>query len=125
MIDVQNGFVTEHSRSVVPVITDLVSRRQAGGGDTVFTRHLNSAGSSFEKLMNWTRLREHPEIDIIDELAPHPAEATAVVDTRIYSLFTRKGKSWFTSADGRTRTSVGWTPRTARGRPSWTPSNET
>ena len=33
VVDVQNGFITEHSQPVVPVIVDLVRRWQAAHGD--------------------------------------------------------------------------------------------
>ena len=37
VVDVQNGFITEDSAPVVPVIVELVGRWQAIGGDVVFT----------------------------------------------------------------------------------------
>ena len=40
-VDVQNGFITEHSQPVIPVITDLVQRWQAAQGDIIFSRYLN------------------------------------------------------------------------------------
>lgn len=93
VIDVQNGFITEHSRPVVPVIADLVKRWQAHGGDTLFTRYLNYPGSPFERLLNYTELREAPEIDLVDELRPYAAKATSIVDKTIYSLFTDAGSA--------------------------------
>jgi nicotinamidase-related amidase len=91
VVDVQNGFVTEHSKSVVPAIVDLVSRWQAGGGDIVFTRYHNYPGSQYERLIHWTALQEAPETDIVAELAPYAARATAVIDKTIYSLFNDAG----------------------------------
>ncbi|SHE51411.1 isochorismatase family cysteine hydrolase [Streptoalloteichus hindustanus] len=93
VVDAQNGFVSETSRPVVPVLVDLVSRWQANGGDAVFTRYLNYEGSPFERLLGWTRLRERPEIDIVDELAPYAERANAVVDKRVYSFFTDEGSA--------------------------------
>jgi nicotinamidase-related amidase len=61
IVDVQNGFITEHSRSVVPIIADLVARWQAKGGDTLFTRYLNYPGSPFERLLDYTDLHSEPE----------------------------------------------------------------
>lgn len=91
VIDVQNGFLTEHSRPVVPAIVDLVRRWQTAGGDTIFTRYLNFPGSQYERLMGWTELRDSPAIDLVDELAPHAEKATAIVDKTIYSLFNDEG----------------------------------
>jgi nicotinamidase-related amidase len=91
VVDVQNGFITEHSRPVVPVIVDLVSRWQEAGGDTVFTRYLNYPGSPYERLINWTALQGPPATNIIDELAACVSRASAVVDKTIYTLFTEEG----------------------------------
>ena len=38
VVDVQNGFITEHSQPVIPIIVNLVRRWQAAGGDVVFSR---------------------------------------------------------------------------------------
>jgi nicotinamidase-related amidase len=91
IVDVQNGFVREQSAHVVPLIADVVRRWQDAGGDTVFTRYFNPPGSTFERLIHWTRLREAPETDIVPELAPLAARATAIVDKTIYSLFNGEG----------------------------------
>ena len=92
VVDVQNGFVTEHSAHVVPVIVDLVKRWQAAGRDVVFTRYINHEDSIFERLMGWTKLQESPAIDIVSELQPYVANAVAVVDKRVYTLFTDEGE---------------------------------
>jgi nicotinamidase-related amidase len=91
VVDVQNGFVRDASRHVVPVIADLVDRWQAAGLDVVFTRYFNSAGSQFERLFGWTGLQGPPETDIIPELTAQARGATAIVDKHIYSLFTSQG----------------------------------
>lgn len=91
VVDVQNGFIREASAPVVPVIADLVRRWQAAGGDTVFTRYLNYAGSPFERIMRWTKLQGRPDIDIVDALQPYANRATAVIDKTIYSLFSPEG----------------------------------
>lgn len=85
-VDVQNGFVREESAYVVPRIVDLVQRWQAAGGDTVFTRYVNQPGSLFETLIGWSELMGPPQTDIVDELAPYAAQATAVVDKHEYGL---------------------------------------
>jgi nicotinamidase-related amidase len=91
VVDVQNGFVRDASRHVVPVIADLVDRWQAAGLDLVFTRYINSPGSKFERLFGWTDLQGPPETDIVPELTAQTRRATAIVDKHIYSLFTSHG----------------------------------
>lgn len=51
VVDVQNGFVTEHSEHVVPVIEQLVREWLDRGRDVVFTRYLNYDDSPFEQIM--------------------------------------------------------------------------
>lgn len=92
VVDVQNGFVTEHSAHVVPVVVDLVQRWQEAGRDVVFTRYINHEGSIFERAMGWSKLQESPEIDIVPELQPLASHAVAVIDKRIYTMFTDEGE---------------------------------
>ncbi|MEU9870668.1 cysteine hydrolase [Actinomadura sp. NPDC048021] len=87
VVDVQNGFVRAESSHVVPVIADLVERWQASGGDVIFTRYINYEGSPFERLIKWKELHTSPQIDIVPELVPLAAKATAVIDKTMYSLF--------------------------------------
>lgn len=91
VVDVQNGFITEHSQPVVPVIVDLAHRWQAAGGDVVFSRYLNYAGSPFERIMGWTRMADGPETELVNELTPYVGPNTPVVDKYIYTLFTPEG----------------------------------
>src|ERR1700712_3931336 len=91
VIDVQNGFVREASRHVVPVIAELVDRWQHAGHDVVFTRYFNVPGSQYERLFDWTSLQGPPETDIVAELADNAERATAIVDKQIYSLFSPDG----------------------------------
>jgi nicotinamidase-related amidase len=88
VVDVQNGFITEHSKAVVPVIVDVVHRWQAAQGDVVFSRYRNYAGSPFERLMGWTKMIDGPEIDLVAELSPYAGPQTPVLDKYLYSLFT-------------------------------------
>lgn len=91
VVDVQNGFVTEHSAHVVPIIVDLVRRWQEAGRDIVFTRYINHQDSIFERAMGWTKLQKSPEIDIVSELQPFVPGAVAVIDKRVYTMFTDEG----------------------------------
>ncbi|MGQ0778614.1 MAG: cysteine hydrolase [Pseudonocardiales bacterium] len=91
MVDVQNGFITEHSKPTVPIIVDLVRRWQDNGGDVVFSRYLNYAGSPFERLIGWTKMVDVPEIDHVSELTPYITTQTPIINKYIYSLFTPEG----------------------------------
>ncbi len=91
VVDVQNGFITEHSQPVVPVIADLVGRWQAARGDVIFTRYLNYVGSPFERLIGWTKMAEGPETELVAELMPYVGAETPVIDKYIYTLFTPEG----------------------------------
>lgn len=93
VIDTQNGFVSAQSSPVIPVIADLVDRWQGAGGDVVFTRYLNYAGSPYERLIRWSKLKESPEIDIVPELTPYVSKSAAVVDKTIYSFFNEEGEA--------------------------------
>jgi nicotinamidase-related amidase len=91
VVDVQNGFITEHSQSVVPVIADLVRRWQAARGDVIFTRYLNYVDSPFERLIGWTKMVKGPETELVAELIPYVSSETPVIDKYIYTLFTPDG----------------------------------
>lgn len=88
VIDMQNGFINHHSRHIVPVVSELVSRWSAAGRPVVFTRYHNYPGSPFERFFGWTRLQDPPETEIAPELVTHAASAYAVLDKAGYSLFT-------------------------------------
>lgn len=92
VVDVQNGFVTDVSRPVVPVIADLVERWTAGGRPVVFTRYLNYPGSLFERLFDWRKLSHAPETDIVPELADAAAKAP-VINKHGYTLFNEEGRA--------------------------------
>lgn len=90
VIDMQNGFIHPSSAYVVPVVTDLVRRWDAAGGDIVFTRFHNAPGSLYERLMGWTEVAVPPDTDLVDELLPYEAKHQ-VVDKPGYTLFTESG----------------------------------
>jgi nicotinamidase-related amidase len=90
VVDVQNGFVNDHSRHVVPVIERLV---REWPGPVVFTRYRNYAGSPYERLHGWYELYGPPATDLVAELAPHAGRAVAILDKTIYSLFTAEGRA--------------------------------
>ncbi len=91
VVDVQNGFIREPSKPVVPVIAEFTHRWQAAGGATVFSRYINYPGSQFERLIGWSAVATSPEIDIVDQLQPAVSLATLVVDKPGYTVFTPEG----------------------------------
>jgi nicotinamidase-related amidase len=91
VVDVQNGFITEHSQPVIPIIVDLVRRWQTARGDVVFSRYLNYAGSPFERLIGWTKMIDAPETELVTELTPYIGPHTPITDKYIYTLFTPEG----------------------------------
>jgi nicotinamidase-related amidase len=94
VIDVQNGFVTDNSRHVVPVIAELTRRWLAAGKPLVFTRYLNYPGSMFESLMNWTKLSGPPATDIVLELQEAASRATVtVLDKKGYTFLNDQGRA--------------------------------
>lgn len=91
VIDMQNGFVNDRSRPVIPVVVDLVARWQRSGAPVVFTRYHNYPGSPFERLIKWSQLQTSPGVDLIPELADAADQAVATIDKKIYSLFNAEG----------------------------------
>lgn len=90
VIDVQNGFVNQHSKHAVGAIVDLVAAWINRGLPVVFTRYLNQPGSAYEKYFSWSRLMDSPEIDLVPELQP-VAVGRPVIDKLGYTLFSDEG----------------------------------
>ncbi|AXK37506.1 cysteine hydrolase [Streptomyces armeniacus] len=101
VIDVQRGFINHNSRGVVPAVVELVDGWLAGGGAVVFSRFHNPAGSPYERITGWKRLRTADEQALVDELAPYVTRAAAVIDKGESSVFTEEGIRVFRQA--------GWT----------------
>ncbi|WJV51768.1 isochorismatase family cysteine hydrolase [Streptomyces flavofungini] len=91
VIDVQNGFVNKHSRSVVPAIAHLVKRWQETDAPVVFARFHNEPGSPYERITGWTNLRTAEEQALVAELEPYAGAAAAVIDKGQSSVFTTEG----------------------------------
>ena len=80
VVDVQVGFVTEHSDPAVPVIADLLARWQAAGGASVLTQFVNAPDSSYVRLIGWSELMPgDPEVDLDPRVAPLAPSATLVM----------------------------------------------
>ncbi|MEU5912892.1 isochorismatase family cysteine hydrolase [Micromonospora sp. NPDC047527] len=91
VIDMQNGFINDRSRGVIPKVVELVESWEATGRPVVFTRYHNYPGSPFERLIHWSSVQRPPETEIVPELAQHASRAKAVIDKTIYSYFSSAG----------------------------------
>ncbi|MCX4919953.1 isochorismatase family cysteine hydrolase [Streptomyces sp. NBC_00687] len=91
VIDVQQGFVNEHSRGVLPNIVRLVDGWRAAGAPVLLTRFHNEPGSPYETITGWTRLRTAEEQALAAEIVPASSYATAVLDKPQASVFTPEG----------------------------------
>lgn len=87
VVDVQNGFLTENTQHVLPVIVKLVDQWQKANGSTVYSRYFNYPGSAFERLMDWRQLYAPPDTDIADELTPY-TQHSITLDKHTYSAMT-------------------------------------
>lgn len=79
VVDIQNGFIRyDQTRELANKIIKLVN---GGIFDSVIaTRFLNHEGSPYIKLLNWNRLLESPDIDLVEGLKPDK-----VIDKYIYT----------------------------------------
>lgn len=82
VVDVQNGFTRyEQTRKVAEKIKILVDSELFDV--TIATRFLNSAGSPFTQILNWHRLMNSPDIDLVEGL-----RTDYVVDKKVYTCVT-------------------------------------
>lgn len=63
VIDVQNGFVSNTTRFVLPRLHQLVSEFKEG--PIVATKFINKDGTGFTDIMHWGRLKDEPETSLI------------------------------------------------------------
>ncbi|MEJ6480034.1 isochorismatase family cysteine hydrolase [Nostoc punctiforme UO1] len=85
VVDMQNGFMSEQCRHIIPTVIKLIERFLAIGKLVEFTRFINTADSNYVKLIQWSRLINEPETSIIDELQPY---INNIFDKHYYSAFT-------------------------------------
>lgn len=91
VVDLQNGFVRDESRHVVPAVVDLVQHWTAAGGALLLTRFVNAPGSAHERVLRWDRLRTAPDTDLVAELAPYAGGL--VVEKGLYTVFSPAGRA--------------------------------
>ena len=125
VVDVQNGFITEHSQPVVPVIVDLVRRWQA---------------HTARCLQPIPQLHRKPlrAADRLDQNGFQPGNRlryrtgalrrpthTGRRQVHLHTVHTLSGPTSSTSTVGLTSTCVASTPTAAYSKPPSTPSNAT
>lgn len=86
-IDCQYGFITDHSRSVIPVIASLIAEWNSRGLPVLATRFVNPPDSPFRRLIGWNECESSPAIDIVSEIMPLISEGQ-VVTKNVYTFFT-------------------------------------
>jgi len=85
VVDVQNGFVNEHTRHVVDTVNALIGAFSRRGEPVAFTRFVNTPGSGYQRWIGWTRFMHGPENDLFDAL---DAGAGPVFIKHGYTAFT-------------------------------------
>ena len=90
LIDVQNGFITDYSSSVIKVIEDLLKaekeRINPFFDHIIFTQFINIPGSPFQNLMKWNKMQSPPDTNIVSPLEDY---ASAVVEKMHTPLFAK------------------------------------
>lgn len=82
VIDVQNGFINEHSRHVVPIIRELVQQWTKTSHTALFTRYHNYEGSPYQRLIGWNKLRNAPRTDLAPNSNRTPRQRRRGYSTR-------------------------------------------
>jgi nicotinamidase-related amidase len=68
VVDMQKGFLSEHSSHILPNVIRLVDECSIRQIPLVCSKFVNTPDSQFVKLLDWHELSSAPEIDISDEL---------------------------------------------------------
>lgn len=84
IVDVQNGFVNDNSRHIVPNVKKLAEHWIRKDAPVYMSQFTNFPGSQWETLIGWRRLTDEKEIAIIAELS-EVAERANVYRKRSYS----------------------------------------
>jgi len=85
VIDMQKGFLNEHSEHIVQNVDALIRGCQELTIPVVFSRFFNVSGSPYETLIGWDRVNNEPETDIVDDLLPL---VESLIDKSFYTAIT-------------------------------------
>lgn len=80
VIDVQNGFVSDSTKMILPKIEQLMD--DFDEGFIVATQFINTEDSAFNGILHWGRLKTAPEIELIPFVKE---KATYVIQKPTYS----------------------------------------
>jgi nicotinamidase-related amidase len=84
VVDMQNGFINDHSRAVIPMVQRAIAIAKQRHIPIIFTRFHNQVGGPYERLHGWHRLQSDEETSIVPELTD---SVETVVDKSVYSAF--------------------------------------
>lgn len=87
IIDVQNGFVSNNTKDVLPNIRKLMEKFD--NKLIIASQFFNIPGGPFDTIMDWHRLVAEPETDLIPFVAE---KASLVIQKNIYSCCTSQVK---------------------------------
>ncbi len=83
VIDIQKGFISDETEMILPKIKQLMS--DFTGGIIVATQFVNTANSGFTDILHWGRLKQPPEIELIQFVKE---KATYITQKFTYSACT-------------------------------------
>lgn len=85
VVDVQNGFVNEHTRHIIESVNRLIGAFSDRDQPVALTRFVNRPGSGYERWIGWTRFMQAPENDLFADM---DAGAAPVFIKHGYTAFT-------------------------------------
>lgn len=94
VIDVQKGFVSEKTSHIVPKIIEKMEEFQ--NELVIATKFINVKNSAYQKFLNWYRLSESPEIDILDDIK---TRSNYVIEKQVYTSWCEELKELFLKHD--------------------------
>lgn len=85
VVDVQNGFVNEHTAHVIAPVNVLIGACSGRGSHVAYTRFVNTPDSGYVRWIGWARFMHDPENALFDDL---DAGAGPVFVKHGYTAFT-------------------------------------
>lgn len=87
VVDVQNGFINEHSRLAIPTISTLIGECIKRQIPVILTKFVNHENSPFEQLIGWSDVSQSPETDLYETIS---APDALVIEKHVYTAFTEE-----------------------------------
>ena len=78
VVDVQTGFVNQHSRPALAGVTRLLQEWTERRWPILLTQFVNPPGGQWERLLGWARLRSEPETLLHPSVAPYASSSVVV-----------------------------------------------